>query len=84
MSINLLGLRIGSIETVPCYVSTQINNLFSDKGLDNDIGLLAVVIPKALDRMRPILESVRNFTDDFFDHFHSLQYAIRHYGLQEI
>lgn len=75
MSINLPDLRIGSIEALTRYVATQINNLFPDKGVENDILQLAGLIPKALDRMRPILESVRNFTPNFFDHFHSLQYA---------
>jgi len=75
MNIKLLRLRIGSIDTLTRYVATQVNNLFPDKGVDNDIEQIAGLVPKALERMLPILESVLNYTPGFFDHFNSLQYA---------
>lgn len=68
-------LRIDSPLALTRYVATQLNNLFPDKGLEADIALLAPTLPRAMQRMAPLLDAIRNFRPGFFDHFNSLQYA---------
>jgi serine O-acetyltransferase len=70
-----LVLRAGTPGALANYVATQLNYLFPDEGLAADRALVAALVPAALERMRPILAAVRNFTPGRFDHFHSLQYA---------
>jgi len=68
-------LRIGDPTALTRYVAAQLNNLFPDQGMEADIALLAPSLPRALQRMAPLLEAIRNFKPGFFDHFNSLQYA---------
>jgi serine O-acetyltransferase len=44
-------------------------------GLDADTDQIAPLLPRTLERMRPILAAVRNFDHDTFDHYNALQYT---------
>ena len=72
---NPLRLRAGSISNLTLYISKQLNSLFPAEGLDCDIEELGRIINIALERMRPILEAVRAFEENAFDHFNTLQYS---------
>jgi serine O-acetyltransferase len=70
-----MKLRIGSSEQLARYVALQLDRLFPDAGLPSDLERIMGALPAALERMRPILASVRAFVPDSFDHFNSLQYT---------
>ena len=70
-----LTLRIGSQDALIAYVNRQLNQLFPDQGPEPDALALKDALPDALERMRLLLRGVRAFQTDYFDHFHSLQYA---------
>ena len=62
-------------EKLAKYVATQLQNIFPDESIKDDTSRIYPFINIALDRMRPILESVRSFQSSSFDKYHSLQYA---------
>jgi serine O-acetyltransferase len=70
-----LTLRLGSPAALLAYVNRQLNQLFPDQGPELDAIALEEAMPDALERMRLLLQGVRSFQTDYFDHFHSLQYA---------
>jgi serine O-acetyltransferase len=75
MTAANLVLRAGSVERLARHVAVQLASLFPEEGLDADIDSLLPVVPRALDRIRPILAAVRNFEPGRFDHLNSLQYT---------
>ena len=72
---KIIKLRAGGIIDLTKYVATQLNNMFPVGGFEQDVEVMMEVMPRALERMRPILEVVRTFESDIFNHFNSLQYA---------
>jgi serine O-acetyltransferase len=70
-----LVLRAGSAVDLARYVAKQLESLFPAEGLEADTERLSALLPSALERLRPILASVRNFDPTTFNHFNSLQYA---------
>jgi serine O-acetyltransferase len=75
MNESKLKLRAGQMIDLARYVATQLHNLFPDEGIEQDLEMMLMVLPRALERMRPILGAVRAFEPNFFNHFNSLQYA---------
>jgi serine O-acetyltransferase len=70
-----LTLRVGTGDALATFVARQLNSLFPGETIESDVERLRADVPLALDRMRPILESVRMFDPTVFDHFNSLQYS---------
>lgn len=70
-----LHLAIGSEKALARYVARQLDNLFQEDGLASDLALISPLVAPALERLRPILASVRCFDPACFNHFNSLQYA---------
>jgi serine O-acetyltransferase len=70
-----LGLRAGTGQRLLRFTAAQLNNLMPEDGLEADVAALEPLVPRALERMRPILAAVRNFDPDRFNHLNSLQYA---------
>jgi serine O-acetyltransferase len=63
-------------EKLANYVASQLNNIFPEESSKDDTSRIYPFINVALDRMRPILESVRSFqTSSAFNKYNSLQYA---------
>jgi len=75
MNHESLKLRAGKIVDLSCYVAAQLNNMFPDGGLEQDLETIMEVMPGTLERISPILRAVRAFEPDSFNHFNSLQYA---------
>lgn len=72
-SISIVGHQTAL--SLPGYVAGQLNALFPDDRLDGDTAALTDVMPNALNRMRPLLAAIRNFTPETFNPYNSLQYA---------
>lgn len=70
-----LKLCAGSVSDLTRYVATQLHNMFPVDSLERDMEVIIDSVPRALERMRPILGVVRAFEPDIFNHFNSLQYA---------
>lgn len=70
-----IRLRAGSVEALARYLAHQLGNMFPSTGGGDDFEQLMRIVPPALERMRPILSSVRMFKADEFDHYNSLQAA---------
>ena len=70
-----MQLRIGKSTDLARYLAKQADNLFPSSDLALDVDALAQVVPTALERMRPIVAAVRNFTPNYFDHLNSLQHT---------
>ena len=68
-------LRAGSVVDLARYIAKQLDSLFPMEGVEVDAERLLGLLPNALERLRPILEAVRNFDPTTFNHFNSLQYA---------
>lgn len=75
MNQGKLKLRAGEVSDLTCYVVTQLHNMFPAGSLEQDVETMIDIMPRALERMRPILGAVRAFEPDIFNHFNSLQYA---------
>jgi serine O-acetyltransferase len=75
MTASRLTLRAGTAERLTRHVAQQLANLFPEDGLDADVESLVSIVPRALDRIRPILSAVRNFEAGTFNHLNSLQYT---------
>lgn len=75
MTSPALALRAGSLLSLGRHVATQLNNMFPAEGLEADVEKVAAVLPRTLDRLRPILAAVRSFDPELFNHFNALQYA---------
>lgn len=73
--MSALTLRAGSVSALARYVAKQLDNLMPEDGFDTDLEQIMNVLPQTLERLRPILASVRNFDPTTFNHFNSLQYA---------
>lgn len=71
----MITLAIGSADKLARHVARQLDSLFPQDGPDADVGALAPHIPATLQRLQPILASVRAFETGRFNHFNSLQYA---------
>jgi serine O-acetyltransferase len=69
------ALRAGTPDLLGRYVATQLGSLFPAEGFNIDLERLMSILPGALDRLRPILATVRNFDPGLFNHFNALQYA---------
>jgi serine O-acetyltransferase len=74
-STTPIALRAGSITALVQYVAKQLDSLVPGDGLDADVEQVSATVPRALERLRPILSVVRNFEPNSFDHLNSLQYA---------
>lgn len=75
MSQGKLKLRAGDVIDLTRYVAAQLHNMFPADGMKQDVEMMIDIMPRALERMRPILGAVRAFEPDTFNHFNSLQYA---------
>lgn len=75
MTAVALTLRTGTAERLARHVAMQLANLFPDESMDADVDSLLQLVPRALERMRPILAAVRNFDPNYFNHLNSLQYT---------
>lgn len=75
MTAVALTLRTGTADRLAGHVAMQLANLFPDESMDADVDSLLQVVPRALERMRPILAAVRNFDPGHFNHLNSLQYT---------
>jgi serine O-acetyltransferase len=72
---KVIKLRAGGVIDLANYVAKQLHNMFPSDGIKYDLAAMMEVLPRTLLRMRPILNSVRTFDPDIFNHFNSLQYA---------
>lgn len=70
-----LKLCAGSVSDLARYVATQLHNMFPVDSAARDMEVIIDSVPRALERMRPILGAVRAFEPHIFNHFNSLQYA---------
>lgn len=70
-----LKLRTEGLLGLTNYIAMQLHNMFPAGGIKEDVESLIEVVPRALERMRPILASVRAFERDTFNHYNSLQYT---------
>jgi len=70
-----ITLNFRNVDGLKNYVASQLHSLFPMHGLAQDIEAVNLYVPRALERMRPILSAVRAFKADEFNHFNSLQYA---------
>lgn len=70
-----LKLCIGNMMDLTRYLAKQLDHLAPAEDVEADTVRLAEIFPRALERMRPILEAVRSFDPTTFDHFNSLQHA---------
>jgi serine O-acetyltransferase len=70
-----LSLSIKDAKTLSCYVAKQLDAFVPNRTLGDDLDIINLSIYEALERMRPILSSVRAFKNDYFNHFNSLQYT---------
>ncbi len=75
MEQHNLSLRVASTLSLANYIAAQMDNIYPADGRNSDVEQVMTVLPGALERLRPILESVRNYDSGHFNHFHSLQYA---------
>jgi len=75
MRSESLSLRAGNMVDLTRYVAIQLHNMFPVNGIEQDVETIIDILPRALERMRPILRAVRAFEPDTFDHFNALQYA---------
>ncbi len=75
MNPPAFALRAGTRHALGRHVAVQLNNMFPAEGLEPDAEKVHAILPRALDRLRPILASVRSFSPESFNHFNSLQYA---------
>ena len=75
MTSAALTLRIGTVEALVGYLATQLAHLFPAPQGHDDVDVLMKIVPRALGRMAPILDAVRMFEANRFDHYNSLQYA---------
>ncbi len=57
------------------YVGNQLNTLFPAEGLQADVRQVSEFLPNAVERIAPILGSVRLFNDHQLNIYNSLQYA---------
>lgn len=73
--MNALDLRIGSLDALARYTARQLDSVVPGTNVGDDIDAICQIRDDALERMAPILASVRNFTPGTFDHVHTLQYA---------
>jgi serine O-acetyltransferase len=70
-----LSLRAGTTLSLANHIAAQLDNIYPAEGRNTDTEQVMTVLPRALERLRPIVASVRNFDPGHFNHFHSLQYA---------
>ena len=70
---KVIKLRAGGVIDLANYVAKQLHNMFPSDGIKYDLAAMMEVLPRTLLRMRPILNSVRTFDPDIFNHFNSLQ-----------
>lgn len=75
MTQSKLKLNTDNVFDLACYVAEQLHNMFPAGGMKQDIEMMMAIMPRALERMRPILGAVRAFEPDVFNHFNALQYA---------
>ena len=75
MNSPALALRAGTRQALGHHVAVQLDNMYPAEGLEADVDRIRTSLPRALDRLRPILASVRSFDPESFNHFNSLQYA---------
>lgn len=75
MTQSKLKLNTDTMFDLACYVAAQLHNMFPAGGMKQDIEMIMAIMPRALERMRPILGAVRAFEPDVFNHFNALQYA---------
>lgn len=75
MGYRKLKLIAGSMTKLAHYVAVQLHQMFPFGGVEQDIDAILDVMPQALERMRPILNTVKAFEPEVFNHFNSLQYA---------
>lgn len=71
----IIQLRIGTSQRLAGYIAAQVHALFPSTGVTSDVNDISRLLPAALERLRPMLEAVRNFTPNYFDHLNSLQYC---------
>jgi len=64
------------MESLAYYVARQLDSLFPSDGIDPDINAITKILPTAIDRLKPILRTVRCFNKDLFHYHHSLQYSV--------
>jgi len=57
------------------YVAIQLNNMFREQSIKDDMSRIHPYVDRALQRMQPILEAVKIFQPEGFNKFNSLQYA---------
>lgn len=67
--------RAEDLRVLASYVSRQVNNLFPSYEADADAEAIFSILPTALERLKPILQSVRSFDSNCFSCFNSLQYS---------
>lgn len=81
MSWRKVALRAGTMEQLAAYLGAQLGHLFPTPDAKSDAERVLELLPAALGRMRPILDGVRAFETDRFDHLNSLQHATLTYLL---
>ena len=74
--MNTSSKGIGNSKFISLYLSHQLNNLIltDDATARSDLLIIQDNIESSLQRLNPILLSVKNFSDNF-DYLHSLQYS---------
>jgi serine O-acetyltransferase len=72
---NDLQLKAGTPKKLAYFIARQLDALFPATSVAEDSAAVAGILENALQRMRPILASVRAFDAAVFDHFNSLQHA---------
>jgi serine O-acetyltransferase len=72
---NLVRLRARTSRELAQYVLRQVGVVFPGIEDTDDESLIVAGTIEAIERLRPILSSVRTYEANYFDHFNSLQYS---------
>lgn len=64
-----------SMDSLSYYVARQLDSMFPLAGMASDAQSISAILPAAINRIKPILRSVRCFSSRSFEYFNSLQYA---------
>jgi serine O-acetyltransferase len=67
--------NVDAIGYLAGYVGNQLNTLFPAEGLQADVQQVSEILPNAIERIVPVLRSVRLFDDHQLNIYNSLQYA---------
>jgi serine O-acetyltransferase len=64
-----------SLQILSYYVAKQLDSMFPSAGVESDAQSIYTILPAVINRLKPILRSVRCFSSMSFEYFNSLQYS---------